>query len=986
MPTATPRNAPQPETGPGCLAASLSLHRYFHRSSRWQGMFALALGASMSVAEIQASEADAMEFFERRVRPLLISHCYECHSADESVKGGLVLDSRAGWSIGGDSGPALVPGDPEASLLVQSVRYTDPILQMPPKTRLSTSEVEILEQWVAMGAPDPREGEVVRAQEGLSVEEGRDYWSYRPLAEAEPPLSDSEASHSGIDRFLLAKMGEAGVEPAPQAAPAARLRRLHLDLTGLPPSPEEISAFAADPSEEAWRAEVERLLDSPRFGERWGRHWLDVVRFGESYTLRGLIKRQAWRYRDYVIEAFNRDLPFDQFVREQVAGDLMEANGDFAEAHRRHTATSFLVLGNHNLEEQDKRQLDLDIVDEQLDTLGKAFLGQALSCARCHDHKFDPVPTRDYHAMAGIFASTVSLSHANVSNWLDLPLPLDSAEEERLLAHEARLAALEKELQAAEKEREEAVAADPRGSFERPEIVSPGSLPGIVLDDTDAVLVGEWQHSTHTRSYIGEGYIHDLRQGKGAKSVSFTPPIPKAGRYEVRFAWTAERNRDTAVPVMISSADGDFTVHVDQTQTPPIEGRFGSLGQYRFEANDAGFVLISNEGTSGHVVVDAVQFIPVEELDQVPVAEEPEEDSEAAARRAAAVAEVARIKGEIAKLKREGPERPRYLGVKESESPSDLPVLARGVVHSPVGDPVPRGFLQVAQPEGASLPEIPEGQSGRLQLADWLASPENPLTARVFVNRAWHWMFGSGLTRTVDNFGTTGEEPSHPELLDWLALRFMEEGWSMKWLVREIALTEAYRYAVPEDDRPWAEADPENRLFARAQRRRLEAESIRDSILSVSGRLDLEVGGPTVRPGTGNDYNYEHDSLRRSVYLPALRNSIHEVLQSFDAPNPSLTTGKRDVSTVATQALLMLNHPFVLDEAEAAAKRLLAESDCDVERFELASLRVLGRPPFEDERRLAESLLAAAPEGEREEAWSTLFQALFACLDFRYLD
>jgi len=930
-----------------------------------------------------------LAFFESKVRPLLITHCYECHSAGEASKGGLLLDSREGWMVGGDSGPAIIPGEPDESLLIRSIRYDDPHLEMPPKTRLSGDLIEILTKWVALGAPDPRGGQVVRESAGMKVEEGRRFWSYRPPVEVTPPDNRDKSWSSGaIDRFLLAEMESAGLKPAPRAGPEALLRRLHLDLGGLPPTPEEITAFLADPSDAAWEKEVDRLLASPTFGERWARHWLDVVRFGESYTLRGLIMREAWRYRDYVIEAFNRDLPYDQFVREQIAGDLMSHKGvSVAERQRRLIATGFLAFGNHNLEEQDKRQLDLDIVDEQLDTLGKAFMGQALGCARCHDHKFDPIPARDYHAMAGILASTVSLSHSNVSNWIDLPLPLGPEEEKAILSHETRLAGLEKQLKAAEKEREEAVAADPsRVSESRPEIAQSDDFPGLVVDDAEAEKIGEWKHSVHTRSYIGDGYLHDENAGKGLKTLSFVARVPKRGRYEVRLAWAPGAGRAESVPIMISSADGDFPLRLDQNVVPPIEGRFASLGEYTFEPNGANFVLISNEGTSGFVIADAVQFLPVAAGETDAERTDVPRDDRAAQRRREALAEVARLKKEISAMKAAGPVRPMHLGVRESEKPADLPVLARGVVHQPTGEPVPRGFLQVTFPADTEPPSIPEGRSGRLELAAWVASSGNPLTARVFVNRVWHWMFGRGLVRTTDNFGTTGEAPSHPELLDYLTLRFIEQGWSVKWLVREIALTNAYRLSAPADESPWFTADPENRLFARAARRRLDAEVLRDSILHVSGRLDLSRGGPTVRPAASNDYHYAQDSERRSIYLPVLRNSLPEILETFNTADPSRTTGNRDLGTVAPQALFLMNHPFVLEQAALAARRVVEEGRGGEAAFERATLRVLGRRPLPAERALFSSLLAANAEGEESEAWTTILQGLFASLDFRYLD
>lgn len=956
------------------------------RASDWAGFVSLVLFAS---CPLDSRGTEDLVFFEKEIRPLLIENCLECHASDTEQKGGLLLDSREGWATGGDSGPAIVSGDVDGSLLIEAIRYQDPHLEMPPKTRLEPTEIAALEKWVAMGAPDPREGTVEKTKSGMSVEEGRKFWSYLPVSSPEvPTVNHADWSKTEIDRFLFSKMTEAGLTPTGLATPEAALRRLHLDLTGLPPTPEEIRAFAKDPSDEAWTREVDRLLASPQFGERWARHWLDVARFGESFTLRGLIMREAWRYRDYVIDAFNEDRPYDQFIREQLAGDLLvDPKVDLKAARRSHIATGYLALGNSNLEEQDKRQLDLDIVDEQLDTLGKTFLGQTLGCARCHDHKFDPIPTRDYHAMAGILASTVSLSHSNVSNWLDLPLPLDPAEEVLLSAKEAELTVLDEELKLAEAAREKAVAEDPaRASDSRPEIVAAEDLPGWVVDDVDAEKVGDWKSSVHTKTYIGEGYLQDEDEGKGLKTLTFVARVPEAGRYEVRVAWAPGVNRAKSVPVMISSADGDFPMKIDLSGTPPIEGRFMSLGQYRFETNGANFVMISNEGTEGYVVVDAVQFLPPGEPETHQITSLEPVDSEAAAKRREAVAEVARIKKEIAAHKKEGTVRPRFLGVREAEIPADLPVLARGIVHNPIGDPVPRGMLQVASLEGAAVLKIDDNESGRLDLANWIASPENPLTARVFVNRAWHWMFGAGIARTVDNFGTTGEAPSHPELLDWLAKRFVEEGWSMKGLVRGIALSRAYRLAVPADPGRWTVIDPENRYFSHASLRRVEAEVLRDSVLAVSGRLDLAAGGITIRPGAANDYGYLHDSERRSIYLPALRNSPSEMLEAFNMADPSRTTGSRELGTVAPQALFMLNNDFILTQSEFAAKRLLADELSDEERLAWATLRVLGRDPMQEERAIVSSLLGAASEEESLEAWTTLFQGLFASLDFRYLE
>lgn len=628
------------------------------------------------------------------------------------------------------------------------------------------------------------------------------HWAYRPLQVVGPAHSRSEgasASPSAIDQALDRASGDAGIAPAGPADRATLCRRLHLVLTGLLPTPEELAAFIDDDSPGAYEARVDRLLASPSFGERWGRHWLDVVRYADSVTLRGLVFQEAWRYRDYVIRSLNQDRPIDQFIREQVAGDLLPA--DDLESRQRHLiASTFWLLGDTNLEEQDKRQLELDVIDEQLDVVGKALLGQTIACARCHDHKFDPIPARDYHALAGILSGSRILEHANVSGWTEVPIP-GTDEEER------------------QWRRAEAALREAEGA---------------------------------------------LRSAKG----STNPPTPAA----------------------------DLK---------------------RLEAN-----LVS-------------------------------------ARLAAY--------------------RPRAMAPIETGA-TNLPVLRRGNWRTP-GDIVPRGVLTAASPP--SPPTFATNQSGRRELADWLVGPSNPLTARVFVNRAWHWTFGAGLVRSTDNFGTTGDLPTHPQLLDNLALEFIRDGWSLKRLVRRLVLTKAFRRASdPGDPRVAAAiaADPANRWLARFAPRRLEAEVLRDLLLRVGTGLDH--GGLGDRPmprSLAADFDFQSDSPRRSVYLPVFRNARPEGLAVFDAADPSRVTGVRESSTVAPQALYLLNHPFVRLQARAAARRLAIEPDPVLNLW----IHALGRPPSAAERRHAELHLCSTIS--REDALAELAQAVFGTLDFRTL-
>jgi hypothetical protein len=915
-----------------------------------------------------AADPAGIAFFEKKIRPVLTEHCYGCHSAaaraKKKLRGGLLLDSKEGLLRGGDSGPAVVPGKANDSLLLKALRHTGD-LKMPPRDKLPDAVVADFEAWINKGAPDPRTGAVARAR-GLSVEEGHSFWAYRaPVRPPVPAGKPGFGARGDIDAFILAGLEAKGLRPAPEADRATLIRRVHYDLTGLPPAPEEVEAYLADGRPDAYERLVERLLASPHFGERWGRHWLDVARFAESLTLRGFVLKEAWRYRDHVIASFNADVPFDRFVREQVAGDLLPAASP-GQRRRQLVATTFLALGNTNLEEQDKKQLRMDVVDEQLDTIGRAFLAQTLGCARCHDHKFDPIPTADYYALAGILRNTRTLTHANVSQWIEVPLPADPQQEKALREHESAVAALERQVGAL---RASLAKGGKRPDPRRPLVRAVAELPGIVVDDVRAKKIGEWKASKFSGSYVGAGYVHDGNAGKGEKTITFQPDVPKTGRYEVRLAYSAGGNRAAKVPVTIFSADGEKTVHIDQRKEPPLDGLWVSLGRHTFERGSRGFVLIANEGTAGHVIADCVQFLPVEMLAAA------EEGKPAGAE----VLKLRRLEERLRKLKEGGPRREAALSVAEEKLIEDARVHVRGSVHN-LGEPAPRGFLRVAS-RGSAL-AMPADESGRRQLADWLASADNPLTARVFVNRAWHWLFGAGLVRTTDNFGTPGERPSHPELLDHLALRFVEDGWSVKSLVRRIVLSRTYRQSSGGNDRGRA-VDPENRLLARANRRRLEAECLRDTILLVSGRLTTDMGGPTFRPGLATDYGYKHADTRRSVYSPVFRNALPEIFEVFDFADPSVTTGRRNVSTVAPQALFLMNHPFVLEESRHAARRLLAEPGLDdAGRVSRAYRLALGRPPTEAERRLAGRFLAGAG---REGAWAQLVQVLFASIDFRYV-
>ena len=745
------------------------------------------------------------------------------------------------------------------------------------------------------------------------------FWSFQPLRKpVVPPTMDGKWPRGSIDRFLLARLEAAGLRPAPAVSARALLRRLVFDLTGLPPTPEMIAEFEKDSSDGAYDRTVDRLLASKSFGERWGRHWLDVVRFAESSGGgRSLMFAHAWRFRDYVIDAYNSDRRFDVFVAEQIAGDLMPHKTE-GQRNRQLIATGFLELGPTNYELQDKELLRMEVIDEQVDTVGLAFLGLTLGCARCHDHKFDPILTTDYYALAGVFGGTQVLTAGNVSGHVQRELATERSRARR--AYDKRVKAIRREL---------AKLGGGRRGRSRPRVLERAALIGIVLDDEDAKRIGAWTSSTSNAGYLERGYIHDGDTEKGRKSVVFTPDVPRTGLYDVRVSYTFGTNRASNAPVRIEGADGTKLVHVDQRRAPSLDG-FTSVGRYRMARGRGNKITLSNERTDGHVIVDGLQLIPVGDLETV--------------KRPTSAARIARLRAELKQLEKAKPQAAeRAMAVRDVPKPVDGHVHVRGLVRKK-GPKVARGFVTAC---GEAKPDIPDGQSGRMQLAQWLTRPSHPLTTRVYVNRVWSHLFGVGIVRTTDNFGFMGERPSHPDLLDWLARRFMADGWSTKRLVREIVRSQAYRTASGASPR----TDSENRLLSHANRRRLDAESLRDAILQISGQLDRAIGGSTIRKFSVYDYTYEFESRRRSVYVPRFRSNRMEIFDVFDAADPNLVTGTRNVSNVSTQALYLMNSPWVMAQAQTCgdpvARRVIAR-ECTVIEGSASrpglSISFVGRP------------------------------------------
>ncbi|MCP4508933.1 MAG: DUF1549 domain-containing protein, partial [Fuerstiella sp.] len=516
---------------------------------------AILLVTGSAWAADPAIERQRLDFFETKIRPVLVEHCYECHAADSrKLSGGLLVDSRQGLLEGGESGPAVVPGDLEESLLISALKHDG--FEMPPQGKLSAAVIADFEKWIRDGAIDPRRTtDRVAKPMPIDIESGRKHWAYHPLqAPAVPVVKRTPWPINDIDRFVLARLESAGLQPGPDARKIVLVRRLYFDLIGLPPAPEQIVQFVNDKSPGAYENLVDRLMESPRFGERWGRHWLDVSRFAESMSLRGVLLKHAWRYRDYVIDAFNDDLPFDQFLTQQLAGDLLKASS--VEARRQNLiATTFLMMGDTLLENQNKSQLDMDFVDEQLDVIGRGLLAQTITCARCHDHKFDPIPTRDYYAMAGILKNVQGLKHSNVSGFMEVSLPFTEEVKRALEIHNSAAAKLQSEINEL-----------------KPKIAGKGllpvqakDLPGVVVDNPDAKVIGQWSKSDGIKNRVGSEYLFSKTSGS---KVIYPVAFPAEGRYEVRITIAQHANRAPKAHVTVLHKDGNQSFRIDQRKAP----------------------------------------------------------------------------------------------------------------------------------------------------------------------------------------------------------------------------------------------------------------------------------------------------------------------------------------------------------------------------------------------------------------------------------
>lgn len=932
--------------------------------------------------------AAQLQFFEERIRPVLVEHCYSCHSAEaKDVRGGLLLDSRDAILLGGDSGPALVAGKPESSLLLEAMRHES--LEMPPDRKLPDNILNDFETWIQLGAVDPREGGVVRSKRSIDIDKGREFWSFRPVVKPAVPEAGDGWAISDVDRFVAAARSEAAntttLATADEATPETLIRRLSFVLIGLPPTLDEqkhfIDAWKANP-ETAMSTTVDRLLASPQFGEHWGRHWMDVARYAESTGGgRSMMLPDAWRFRDYVIHSFNTDKSFQQLVREHLAGDLLPASTD-KQRDEQVIGAGYLMLGAINYEEQDKEQLRMDVVDEQIDSMGRSFLGMTLGCCRCHDHKFDPIPTTDYYALGGIFRSTKSLTPGNVCGFVTTPLRVgfDRTALDQWIAKNKELERQISELKKPGREKND-----------RPGAPNRNVLTGIITDDSEAQLEGKWVASSFQQPFVGVGYHHSDSPRTGV-SARFETQLPENGEYVVRMVVNHGESRSDKVPVVVTHADGESTVTVNQKSKPSGDGMFAELGRFRFEAAQQAVVVVkAAEASSGFVIVDSIQFLPISLLSP---GERIAASSQIFADNAGKQTELRRLEAERKQHAKSKPEIPTAMCVEDEKSPADWHVHIRGEIRN-LGPVVPRGFITVATPVSIG-PTIttpnPSTTSGRLELAEWVASSSNPLTARVYVNRIWQHLIGEGIVRTPDNFGETGERPSHPELLDFLAATFVEDdAWSTKRMVRRLCLSRTFRMSSSSTAEQTA-ADPDNRLLTHAIRRRLDAEAVRDSLLQIAGSLDRSVqSGRTIAKVSTYDNEYRHSMYPtnvRSVFVPSFRNTMLDLFEVFDGANPNLVSGKRTRSTRPAQALYMLNSPFVMQQAQSAAREFLKSPPFEAKNPDISVRNAwqicMSREPTPKE--LSAILTAIGERPISEDAWTEVFHAMFASVDFRYLE
>ncbi len=979
----------------------------------------LVLACVASTVEVCADEQ--RDFFETKIRPVLVKHCYECHSADsDSIGGNLLVDRRDGMLVGGESGPVVVPGKPDESLIVQALRYED--LEMPPEAPLPEAVINDFVKWISLGATDPRVDAAMPTPKPTGDLET--LWSFMPRqVPALPDVQHRDWPRDPIDHFVLARLEQNTLEPTHDATPQTLVRRLYYDLIGLPPTHEQVNEFVDEYSRDAISATesvVDSLLASPQYGVRWGRHWLDVARYGESNGDDGLGRNatfpHAWRYRDYVVDAFNHDVPYDQFLTEQIAGDLLPAESA-EQRNRQLTATGFLAIGSKPASAMNTN-FAMDVVDDQINVVCTGVMGLSVACARCHDHKHDPIPTRDYYALAGIFSSTETLYGAAGNEKLTAPpTPL----------HELKSTWNESE----------AVA---------PDRTSPPKFP-----DNYSKQIDELSPSLHCKlDSVPDGLTvtpdasYSTETFALVKDTTIRGTLPeKTSSYSVSF-WFKNSLKNDARPItayLFSRAKfGDKTLPGDHIGIGGNHESTRSGKIFVFNGNEAkktlsGSTVIARD-TWNHVVLvrDAASiklFLNGQlEIDGELKPAFGESTEICLANRSDNFAPLDGHMGEFALFARAlavddavhlhtASGQPRgvrpspvdgyAMGVLDKKKPGDSKVHINGE-GSKLGPVVPRGVLtsyrtalHIESSPGEDV-VINEKESGRAALASWLVRPDHPQTARVMANRVWMHLFGQGIVATPDDFGVYGARPSHPELLDHLAERFVNEQWSIKRLIRAIVLSRTYQLASACDERV-LESDPDNRWLARHNRRRLDAESLRDSMLQACGSIDyspekgsaIETVDALINWPPGAATNLHRESNHRSIYLCLLRHAPPKELVAFDLPDGVTVAGSRETTTLPTQSLFLLNSDFVVKQSRALAQRLLQHKEQDdADRVRRLFSLTLHRDASERELassidyvRTTEAAIAKTitqPDERQLRAWASLCQALLTTNEFRYVD
>lgn len=938
--------------------------------------FSLPLVAILAVAPaISAATPEQEEFFEKQVRPILVNKCSACHG-EQLQTAGLDLTTAEGFYKGGDSGPVFAKDAPHTSRLLAAVRY-EGLVKMPPTAKLPESEIEALASWISQGAPWP-------GAEAETVVQDRDsgpqwtakqtgHWAFQPIRPERPPrVTDEGWTQTPVDYFILAGLEEQELAPAPRADRLTLLRRAKYDLHGLAPTEAEIEEFLADQAPGAFRRLVDRLLESPRYGEKWGRHWLDVARYADSTGLDDDIKvPYTWRYRDYVINAFNRDTPFDQFIVEQLAGDLLPPEGGDGVNKKGVIATGFLAVGTKPLVQQDKIKMKYDVIDEQIDTTAKVFMGLTLGCARCHDHKFDPISAEDYYSMASIFASVKNFAS------LDPAMTVSKVHLEPLVPEETYRRY--KDHQDAVKNTKQRIASILDLEMYRhviehraPKLARHMVAARQVYDDgadLEAVAAREGLDGEVLKLWVdylkpGEDLRLYLQQwDEAAKDDRAAVAEQYQQRFRARGLEWIERLVEWRTQVEGWDGGGEFP---EKPDLAPGSDRFFSEVTLTSAAMD--------EGAAGG---DGPFSIPKESLDEIlPVALRERVEG---------------LRGELERLeKAEPPEPAMAYAVKEAES-VEQHLFVRGSHNNP-GKLVSQRFPVILA--GEEQQPIAAG-SGRLALARWLSSPDHPLTSRVVANRLWQWHFGEGLVRTPNNFGVMGEPPTHPGLLDYLADRFAKDGWSMKAMHRLIMLSATYQTQSHISEDAWTK-DSANRMWSRFNRRRLTVEEMRDSLLAIDGSLDLSMGGALTESldsyGFEEAYVHPDETRRRTVYLPIYRNKMPPLLTLFDFADPSASIAVRPNTSVAPQGLYFMNSDFVQGRARALASRLLQlDGIDDSTRIEKAYWTALTRKP--ESREVEEMLdyIAAYPVREntadgRLERWQSFCRLLLGSNEYNYVN